>query len=145
MGFKCFNVIGMEKKLRITQETDYALRIIDYLSKSGCKVVDASTISEKLKVPLRFTLKILRKLNLAGLTSANRGVKGGYYLKKEPREITYKDVLEAIEGDLYINKCLQDQVNCTRNMKTGECIINENLKKIQDRLNMELEKYTFEN
>ena len=129
--------------MRITQETDYALRIIDFLSKNRNAIFGAATISEQLAVPLRFALKILRKLNLAGITSANRGVKGGYYLIKDPKQISYKDVVQAIEGDIYINKCLQDPICCTRGMKKGECVVSRNLRKIQDALNKELEKYNF--
>lgn len=129
--------------MRITQETDYALRMIDYLSSQEEEVVGASTLSSELKIPIRFALKILRKLNIYGITKANRGVNGGYFLNKKPSEINYKMVVEAIEGEIYINKCLQDQACCSRNMKDNECPINNNLKQIQDSINRELEKYTF--
>lgn len=129
--------------MRITQETDYALRMIDYLSCSEEEVVGASTLSEELKIPIRFALKILRKLNIYGITKALRGVNGGYYLNKNPQDINYKMVVEAIEGEIYINKCLQDPACCSRNMVGSECPINNNLRKIQDKVNEELEKYTF--
>ena len=129
--------------MRITQESDYALRIVDYLSKNEQTVIGASTLSEDLKIPIRFALKILRKLNLYGITKANRGVNGGYYLNTKPENITYKMVIEAIDGEIYINKCLQEQSCCNRNMKKDCCNINLNLGKIQDVLYKELERYTF--
>ena len=129
--------------MRITQESDYALRIVDYLSKNEQTVIGASTLSEDLKIPIRFALKILRKLNLYGITKANRGVNGGYYLNTKPQNITYKMVIEAIDGEIYINKCLQEQSFCNRNMKKDCCNINLNLGKIQDVLYKELERYTF--
>lgn len=131
--------------MRITQETDYALRMIDYLSNSDEEVVGASVLSQDLNIPIRFALKILRKLNLYGITKALRGVNGGYYLNKKPQDITYKMVVEAIEGEIYINKCLQNQACCNRNMADNECVINRTLSKIQETINEELEKYTFGN
>ena len=131
--------------MRITQETDYALRMVDYLSHSDEEVVGASVLSQELNIPIRFALKILRKLNIYGITKALRGVNGGCYLNKKPENITYKMVIEAIEGEIYINKCLQDQACCNRNMQNDECIINKNLSKIQETINTELEKYNFGN
>ena len=47
--------------MRITLESDYALRIISALAIHN-EVVDAKTISDETSVTLRFTLKILHKL-----------------------------------------------------------------------------------
>ena len=44
--------------MRITQETDYALRILDYLSVTDKEIVGASVLSEELNIPVRFALKI---------------------------------------------------------------------------------------
>jgi rrf2 family transcriptional regulator len=63
----------------------------------------------------------------------------------KPEDINYKMVVEAIEGEIYINKCLQDRACCNRRMKKDTCIINKNLRSIQEVLNNELEKYNFGN
>ena len=42
----------------ITQETDYAIRIVYCLAKSGARR-DARSISEEMCISLRFALKIL--------------------------------------------------------------------------------------
>lgn len=128
--------------MKITQETDYALRIVEYLSEKNGKVVESSKISEDLSIPKRFSLKILRKLNLSGITDAERGVNGGYYLVRKPEEITYLDVFEAIEGKLFVNKCLENPDFCNRGFgKT--CNIHKNLYIVQEKLNKELKKYNF--
>lgn len=129
--------------MRITQETDYAFRIVEYLALNVGQVVDSTTLSQDLVIPQRFTLKILRKLNLAGITDAIRGVKGGYYLKKQPRNISYKDVIEAIEGKICINKCLSDPNNCSRG-KSHKCYVHTNLSKLQLTINKELERFNFD-
>jgi Rrf2 family protein len=92
--------------MRITQEADYALRIILLLSNSE-SVVSAKTISDNVSVPLRFTLKILSKLVGGGLVQSYKGAKGGYELKRPAGEISLLDVIEAIDGKIAINRCLE--------------------------------------
>lgn len=65
--------------MRITQEADYALRIIYFLAKQN-KTVDAGTIAQRISVPQRFSLKILRKLMLNNLIASRKGVSGGYFI-----------------------------------------------------------------
>ena len=45
----------------MTLEADYAVRIVEYLTKHPGRW-DAKTISEQMQVPMRFCLKILRGL-----------------------------------------------------------------------------------
>ncbi len=52
--------------MHITQESDYAMRIVYCLAKCGGRR-DARSISEEMCVTLRFSLKILGKLVAAGL------------------------------------------------------------------------------
>ena len=46
--------------MRITQEADYALRIVTELACLG-GIEDSKTIAEAVNVPERFTVKIMRK------------------------------------------------------------------------------------
>lgn len=129
--------------MRITQEADYAIRIVDYLVESGNDiVVDAQTISSTQNIPLRFALKILRKLNQAGIIKSFRGVKGGYSLLKAADDISFKDVIEAIDGPIIINKCLLDGAFCNLN-RAGKCKIHNELDRIQSVLSRELENVKF--
>jgi Rrf2 family protein len=128
--------------MKITQESDYALRIVQYLANQEESRVGASIIAKDQDVPLRFALKILRKLNAAGITKAYRGVSGGYALTKEPGDISYKEVIEAIEGDIYLNRCLANKTNCTRDA-ADKCSIHKKLLGIQKFLDEELGKARF--
>ena len=85
--------------MHITLESDYAIRIILCLARRGCRT-DAGTIAEITGVSLRFALKILRNLVGSGLIRA-------------PDEITLKDVLEIVEGEYHLSRCLGGDC-CTR-------------------------------
>ena len=54
--------------MRITLESDYALRILTELADHD-DVVDANTLSTATSVTIRFTLKILNKLVKNGFVS----------------------------------------------------------------------------
>ncbi|MGO4545018.1 Rrf2 family transcriptional regulator [Paenibacillus sp. 2TAB23] len=49
--------------------------------------------------------KIFGKLSKAGIVSSIPGVKGGYKLAKPPEDITFWDVVEAVEGASPIFQC----------------------------------------
>lgn len=100
--------------MRITQEIDYAFRIVSYLARHENEVVGAPTIAEEEAVTKRFTLRILRKLNLAGITAAKRGSAGGYYLNKPKEKITLYDIIVAVDGPIVINRCLYDDNHCNK-------------------------------
>lgn len=98
--------------MRITQEADYAVRIIDCLARQN-KRLDARTISEMTGVTLRFTLKILRKLLISGIVISYKGVQGGYKLARKPSEINMRQVIEAVDGPIAISRCVSGELPCS--------------------------------
>lgn len=128
--------------MNITQETDYAIRAVVSLAEVGENTrLDAKYISEKCSIPLRFLLKLLRKLTNKKIINSFRGVNGGYSLGKSPFDITFKDIVEAIEGPIVINKCIASVDNCNAN-KNGDCLVHDEFYKIQKILEEALNKVT---
>lgn len=107
--------------MRITLESDYALRILSALATHEDKV-DAKTLSEEISVTQRFTLKILHKLVKHELVESYKGVCGGYKLCVSPEKITLKDVIELIDGPIAISRCLESNEGCTLNPDKTSCI-----------------------
>ena len=104
--------------MRISLETDYAVRIVDCLANETSRI-SASKIAEKTRVTEKFCLKILRKLVSRGIVRSYKGVGGGYELNKAPEDITLKQVIETIEGPIVLSRCLQNDFNCEH--KEGIC------------------------
>ncbi len=110
--------------MKLTQETDYALRIICRLAgktSAGEAPVGAATLSESVAVPTRFGLKILHKLSEAGLVMATRGNGGGYTLALSPDTLTLRRVIEAIDGPITLNRCISDSYACANNPDKNAC------------------------
>jgi Rrf2 family protein len=63
-----------------------------------------STIAEAQAIPPRFLAKIFQLLGKAGVVKSRRGAKGGFSLTRPASQITVKEVIEAIDGPLYLNR-----------------------------------------
>lgn len=133
--------------MHITLETDYAIRIVDCLARNGGKM-DASAISSVTDVPQRFSLKILRKLVQCGIIKSYKGAQGGYELVDEPRNITLRRVVEAVEGEYNFSRCLSNDYRCSHNgcgdeNKTCSCRFRPVYDKISVMVRNELDKVNF--
>ncbi len=123
--------------MRITNEADYAVRIIYVLAKSEGHL-PAREIAEESSVTLRFALKILRKLSADGIVASFKGAGGGYKLSADPKELSLGQIIECIDGPLRITSCLSDGVDCNRVGDKMECQFREIFSNISDKLRNEL-------
>jgi len=124
----------------MTLEADYAVRIVEMLAVSN-KRIDAHTISAEAHVPLRFALKILRKLVADGLIVSYKGAHGGYILAREPAKISLREVIESVEGPYMISRCQQDEYACTH---TTCCRFHQIYDEISSVVRTKLDSYTFD-
>ena len=97
----------------LTREADGALRIAWLLGKVGA-LTDAGSIAAQTSLSPKFALKILRKLSLGGVVTAQRGKNGGYRLAKEPKDISVRMLIELLDGPIAINRCCDAGYRCSR-------------------------------
>ncbi len=97
----------------LTREADGALRIAWLLGKTDA-LTDAGTIAAQTSLSPKFALKILRKLSLGGVVTAQRGKNGGYRLAKAPKDISVRELIELLDGPIAINRCCDASYNCSR-------------------------------
>lgn len=64
----------------------------------GHAPVKSYTLSERLGLSDSYLKKIMRQLVVAGLVDSEAGKRGGFVLKKAPKNISLLDVFEAIES-----------------------------------------------
>lgn len=131
--------------MKLNQATDYAFRMVLHMAllPSGTKIT-GSVLAERELIPERFLLKIMRSLIAAGIMKSYRGVEGGFALNREPHEISLLDVIRAVEGDAYLQRCLYDVGSCSKSCK-GHCAVNEAMGAIQHQLMTQLKGVTFDN
>jgi Rrf2 family protein len=101
--------------LIITRATEYAIRAILYMSRQETgEIVYKKDICKAQDITPAFLTKILQPLIKDGIVGSQRGVGGGFYLAKDPAEITLLDVIKSQEGPVYLNQCLIEEGNCER-------------------------------
>ncbi|WP_301859530.1 Rrf2 family transcriptional regulator [uncultured Megasphaera sp.] len=129
--------------MRLNQATDYAFRMVLYLAAmpEGTKIT-GSVLAAKQNIPERFLLKIMRSLTAAGIMKSYRGVDGGFALQRSPRDITLFDVIEAVEGQTELQRCLHDLGSCSRGC-SGMCSIYAAFSEIQMELANKLKSINF--
>lgn len=101
----------------ITRATEYAIRTVIYLAQHPRnEIVLKKNICQTQEVTPAFLTKILQPLIKDGIVSSQRGVGGGFFLGRDPEEITMLDILQSEEGILSINHCVSDADHCQRNV-----------------------------
>ncbi len=103
----------MQHVLRISRKIDYGLRAMIYLaSVAPGAVVPFREIARQMDVPEDFLAKIFKTLVDAGLVRSIRGPHGGYSLARSAAEVSFLDVIEAVEGPVALNVCLDGDDAC---------------------------------
>ncbi|SET78534.1 RrF2 family transcriptional regulator [Lacrimispora sphenoides] len=115
-------------RLKIT--TDYAIRIILYMAQQGVQVTTAKEVAAQLGMTYNYFNKIASKIKRLGFIESVQGPKGGYRLAKDAADITLYDIVEAMEGSICINQCLEEDGYCSRNA-TPSCLVHRIFKSIQ--------------
>lgn len=105
--------------MKYSQATDYALHAMLYLVNAAPdKPVSVQHLAEKLGVSQTYLSKMLTKLVKAGLIQSVSGANGGYRLRQNRDDISFLDIIHAIEGTASLfecsinhgNECLVQQV-----------------------------------
>lgn len=130
--------------MRITQEADYAIRIVSMLAEKNDRV-DACSIAQETMITQRFALKILRKLVGAEIVKSYKGSAGGYVLGKEPCDITLLEIVETIDGPIQIIKCIDKNHVCSKvGCNKSECVMHNIFVNISEKIASTLGSITIE-
>lgn len=91
----------------ITQKTKYALKALmalGTLDKGAALTIEE--VAQRSGAPKRFLEHILLDLRKAGYLGSKRGRAGGYYLIREPGQVSLGELLQRIDGPIAPLPCL---------------------------------------
>jgi Rrf2 family protein len=91
----------------LSKRSQYALKALGYLTKKyrdGPVLI--SEIAKKKRIPLKFLENILLELKNMGVLESKKGKGGGYFLKKNPKNIRVADVIRQINGPIAMLPCV---------------------------------------
>jgi Rrf2 family protein len=90
--------------MQIPRRVEYGLRAIIYLSVRGReKCCTTTEIAKQQEIPKEFLANIIQDLIRCALIKFKRGERGGYTLARTPEQISFSDVIQAIEGPIAVN------------------------------------------
>jgi Rrf2 family transcriptional regulator, cysteine metabolism repressor len=88
--------------LKVSTKTDYACRAVEALAlhHPNSQPMRIEEIARQENIPANYLVQILIELKGKGLIRSRRGKAGGYVLAKQPKEITFGDVIRAMHGEI---------------------------------------------
>lgn len=90
--------------MRLTDHTDYSLRVLIYLNEKQ-RLVTLNELSEKVGVSKNNLIKASNQLAKLDYIETSRGRSGGLLLKNETRKRTLKEIIMRTEPSFYLAEC----------------------------------------
>ena len=101
--------------MQLTRAADYAVRVMVHLAtlpdEARTLLPDLSRATD---TPESFLSKVLQALTRARLISSRRGKAGGFAILPAGRQASMMQVIEAIDGPICLNVCLNGGRDCDR-------------------------------
>lgn len=124
---------------RFRKKTEYGMMMVAQLAAAGKEGLVSVRAMQEQGLPRSFLVKIARDLIKAKLVVAKEGRGGGYSLTREPKDVTLREVVEAIEGPVATAGCL---VHGTKKCPLADkCPHRAMMEKITDEIGDILGKY----
>jgi Rrf2 family protein len=124
--------------LKLTKKADYALMAMKHLAENstgGSR--SAKDVADAYGIPPEALAKILQRLARAGLLHSQHGTNGGYTLGRPAHTISAFEVIQAIDGPLFITSCVTARGECGQ---SDRCNIREPLRKVNDSIEAVLKR-----
>ena len=96
----------------LTVSVEYGIHCLLWLVSSGDRALSSRELAELQGISPSFLAKIFPKLEKAGIVAASEGVRGGYRLARPPDEISFLEIVDAIEGRKPLFDCQDIRGRC---------------------------------
>jgi Rrf2 family protein len=102
----------------ISKKTKYGLQALLILAREyGRGPILIAELAERDRIPKKFLESILLQLKNAGILGSRKGKGGGYFLARDPSQITMGRAVRVLEGPLAPVPCVSE----TAYQKCQEC------------------------
>jgi Rrf2 family protein len=129
----------------LSHKARYALRALVELARdeTGAQMTSAE-IASQADAPRKFLEAILLELSRRGLIISRRGKYGGYQLARPAAEISFAQVIRAVDGPLALAPCVSHMAfrKCEDCPSLEGCTLREALMQARDATSSVLEAYS---
>jgi len=102
--------------MQLTAHTDYALRVLMYLTVHQDKRITIDELAEFFQVSKNHLVKVVHNLGVKGFINTARGKGGGISLAKPARQISVGQVVRQMESHFQMAECFNAA-------KSGHCLL----------------------
>lgn len=125
--------------MRLSNFTDYSLRVLIYLALKGQERSTVSEIAEKYSISRNHLVKVVHNLSLLGAIKSFKGKGGGIILQKNPENIIIGKLVKELESESHLVECFGPDGKCIIN---PTCKLKGALRKAEMNFYKTLEEYT---
>lgn len=97
--------------MRLTTQTDFALRTMMYLTARSGRATIAQ-VAELFGISAHHVAKVVNLLARLGYVRSIRGIGGGIELACQPEEVRLGQFIEALEGNMHLLECIESEQVC---------------------------------
>ena len=131
--------------MQLGKGVEYALHSLFYMVDMPVgTTIGIKDLAELNKLSETYLSKIFTKLRKSGIVRSSQGAKGGYELARRAEDISFWDIIEAVEGSSYMFQCAEirqsniladetDVRNCDK-----PCLIKVVMQEAEDQMRMYL-------
>ena len=94
--------------MQLTLHTDYALRVLIYLTQKRDDLATISEIADFYKISRNHLVKVVHHLSISEYIQTTRGKHGGIKLAREPDQISIGDVVREMEPNFNLVECFNE-------------------------------------
>jgi Rrf2 family iron-sulfur cluster assembly transcriptional regulator len=111
--------------MQVTRAGEYAIIGLLYLARQPAgRTVMVEEISDAEKIPGSFLAKIFQVLAKGKLVVSHRGAGGGFSLARSPAEISLLQILNCVEREFALQKCVTEEPSCVVSTeRLGSCVL----------------------
>ncbi len=96
--------------LKLSTKGRYSVKaMVDLAINSTNGPVNIKSIAERQNISEYYLEQLFATLRKANIISSIRGASGGYTLGKEPKDISIKEIINAVEGPVGISNCIEGE------------------------------------
>ncbi|OGP93107.1 MAG: hypothetical protein A2156_08210 [Deltaproteobacteria bacterium RBG_16_48_10] len=128
--------------MKLSTKIRYGTRaMLELASHYGEGPIELKEIAKSQDISIKYLEQVIIPLRTVGLVKSVRGSKGGYSLARSPSEICLFDVVEILEGPLYLVDCVRDPKVCKR---SPSCVTRDIWGDVSEALHRVLKSITLE-
>ena len=98
--------------MRLTNFSDYALRMLMYAAVRGGELITIEETAERYRISRTHLMKVANMLTSSGYLTAVRGRSGGLRLAMRPDQIGLGDIVRGTEPDFDLVECFAKDGSC---------------------------------